>query len=103
MNQAIVNSPSIDTQAAFSSDNFNGSVMNTYGRFPVAMEKGEGCRLWDTDGKAYLDFVAGIATCTLGHAPSRFNRSCYQPNQKVTPCLEFLLHPRTRRTSPMVS
>ena len=32
------------------------------------MEKGEGCRLWDTDGKAYLDFVAGIATCTLGHA-----------------------------------
>lgn len=68
MNQAIVNSPSIDIQAAFSSDNFNGSVMNTYGRFPVAMEKGEGCRLWDTDGKAYLDFVAGIATCTLGHA-----------------------------------
>ena len=68
MNQAVVNSPSIDTQAAFSSDNFNGSVMNTYGRFPVAMEKGEGCRLWDTDGKAYLDFVAGIATCTLGHA-----------------------------------
>jgi acetylornithine aminotransferase len=68
VNQAVVNSPSIDTQAAFSSDNFNGSVMNTYGRFPVAMEKGEGCRLWDTDGKAYLDFVAGIATCTLGHA-----------------------------------
>ena len=69
MNQTVVvNSPSIDTQAAFSSDHFNGSVMNTYGRFPVAMEKGEGCRLWDTDGKAYLDFVAGIATCTLGHA-----------------------------------
>ena len=34
MNQAVVNSPSIDIQAAFSSDNFNGSVMNTYGRFP---------------------------------------------------------------------
>ena len=68
MNQAIVNSPSIDIQAAFSSDNFNGSVMNTYGRFPVAMDKGEGCRLWDTEGKTYLDFVAGIATCTLGHA-----------------------------------
>jgi acetylornithine aminotransferase len=42
--------------------------MNTYGRFPIAMEKGLGCRLWDTDGKEYLDFVAGIATCTLGHA-----------------------------------
>jgi acetylornithine aminotransferase len=42
--------------------------MNTYGRFPIAITKGEGCRLWDTDGKEYLDFVAGIATCTLGHA-----------------------------------
>nr|WP_242027672.1 aspartate aminotransferase family protein [Cyanobacterium aponinum] len=42
--------------------------MNTYGRFPVAIEKGEGCKLWDTEDKEYLDFVAGIATCTLGHA-----------------------------------
>ncbi len=42
--------------------------MHTYGRFPVAIAKGEGCRLWDTEGKSYLDFVAGIATCTLGHA-----------------------------------
>ncbi|MEB3122487.1 MAG: aspartate aminotransferase family protein [Snowella sp.] len=41
--------------------------MNTYGRFPIAIAKGEGCRLWDTTGKEYLDFVAGIATCTLGH------------------------------------
>ncbi|VEP12529.1 Acetylornithine aminotransferase [Hyella patelloides LEGE 07179] len=69
MNQAIVvNSPSIDTKAAFDSDTFNASVMNTYGRFPLAIEKGEGCLLWDTEGKEYLDFVAGIATCTLGHA-----------------------------------
>nr|WP_206688560.1 aspartate aminotransferase family protein [Cyanobacterium stanieri] len=41
--------------------------MNTYGRFPVTIEKGQGCKLWDTEGKEYLDFVAGIATCTLGH------------------------------------
>ncbi|BAW95478.1 acetylornithine aminotransferase [[Synechococcus] sp. NIES-970] len=46
---------------------FNQYVMNTYGRFPVAIAKGKGCRLWDTNGKSYLDFVAGIATCTLGH------------------------------------
>ncbi|MBF2056293.1 MAG: aspartate aminotransferase family protein [Cyanobacterium sp. T60_A2020_053] len=49
-------------------DTFNRYVMNTYGRFPVTMTKGEGCKLWDTEGKEYLDFVAGIATCTLGHA-----------------------------------
>lgn len=48
--------------------NFHSSVMNTYGRFPIALERGEGCRVWDTDGREYLDFVAGIATCTLGHA-----------------------------------
>lgn len=48
-------------------ENFDQYVMNTYGRFPVTLEKGEGCKLWDTEGKEYLDFVAGIATCTLGH------------------------------------
>ena len=61
---------SIDTfnSNVFDRDRFDGSVMKTYGRFPIAIERGEGCRLWDTDGKEYLDFVAGIATCTLGHA-----------------------------------
>jgi acetylornithine/N-succinyldiaminopimelate aminotransferase len=52
----------------FEADNFNQVVMSTYGRFPIALERGEGCRVWDTNGKEYLDFVAGIATCTLGHA-----------------------------------
>ena len=52
----------------FDRDRFDNSVMATYGRFPIAIEKGEGCLLWDTEGKKYLDFVAGIATCTLGHA-----------------------------------
>lgn len=56
------------TKTGFSQDTFNQYVMNTYGRFPVAIAKGEGCKLWDTEGKEYLDFVAGIATCTLGHA-----------------------------------
>ncbi|MDJ0707117.1 MAG: aspartate aminotransferase family protein [Leptolyngbyaceae cyanobacterium MO_188.B28] len=42
--------------------------MGTYGRFPIALESGQGCQVWDTKGQAYLDFVAGIATCTLGHA-----------------------------------
>lgn len=42
-------------------------VMQTYGRFPVAMVRGEGCWLWDADGNRYLDFVAGLAVCNLGH------------------------------------
>lgn len=39
----------------------------TYARFPVVFEKGSGCTLWDSEGKAYTDFVAGIAVCNLGH------------------------------------
>jgi acetylornithine/N-succinyldiaminopimelate aminotransferase len=69
VNQATVAIDSLtDTKTDFNSDTFNANVMNTYGRFPIAIEKGAGCLLWDTEGKEYLDFVAGIATCTLGHA-----------------------------------
>lgn len=42
-------------------------VANTYGRFPVAIVKGKGARVWDGDGKEYLDFTAGLAVCNLGH------------------------------------
>lgn len=52
----------------FSSADFDDYVMTTYARFPLALERGVGCRVWDTEGREYLDFVAGIATCTLGHA-----------------------------------
>ncbi len=52
----------------FDEESFNQVVMSTYGRFPLALERGVGCRVWDTQGNSYLDFVAGIATCTLGHA-----------------------------------
>ena len=41
--------------------------IGTYSRFPAAMVRGSGCRLWDADGKEYLDFLAGIAVCALGH------------------------------------
>ena len=53
---------------AFEPAAFDQNVMATYGRFPIALERGEGCRVWDSAGREYLDFVAGIATCTLGHA-----------------------------------
>jgi acetylornithine/N-succinyldiaminopimelate aminotransferase len=52
----------------FDPASFDQAVMSTYGRFPLALERGAGCRVWDTQGREYLDFVAGIATCTLGHA-----------------------------------
>jgi acetylornithine aminotransferase/acetylornithine/N-succinyldiaminopimelate aminotransferase len=42
--------------------------IQTYNRFPAAMVRGSGCRLWDADGKEYLDFLSGIAVCALGHS-----------------------------------
>jgi acetylornithine aminotransferase len=41
--------------------------MNTYGRLPLALSHGQGCRVWDVNGKAYLDALGGIAVNTLGH------------------------------------
>ena len=42
-------------------------VMNTYGRLPIALSHGQGCRVWDINGKCYLDALGGIAVNTLGH------------------------------------
>ena len=46
-------------------------VMNTYGRLAVALSHGQGCRVWDVNGKAYLDALGGIAVNTLGHNHAR--------------------------------
>ncbi|MGD9709454.1 MAG: aspartate aminotransferase family protein [Halothiobacillaceae bacterium] len=43
-------------------------LMNTYNRLPVTFAKGQGATLWDTEGKAYLDAITGVAVCGLGHA-----------------------------------
>lgn len=67
--ETLIPNPSIlEVAAPYNPTDFDASVMTTYGRFPLALERGKGCRVWDTQGQEYLDFVAGIATCTLGHA-----------------------------------
>ncbi len=45
------------------------ALMQTYRRYPVVAERGEGCRLWDVEGNQYLDFLGGLAVDSLGHAP----------------------------------
>jgi predicted acetylornithine/succinylornithine family transaminase len=42
-------------------------IANTYNRYPIVATKGDGCWIWDHDGRRYLDFLAGIAVCNLGH------------------------------------
>lgn len=44
-------------------------LMQTYRRYPIVVERGEGCRIWDVDGKVYLDFLGGLAVTSLGHSP----------------------------------
>ena len=44
------------------------NIMNTYKRFPIVLVKGSGVKVLDVNGKEYLDFVAGIAVCNLGHS-----------------------------------
>lgn len=78
--QTLLDHPPTQT---FDRANFDQYVMNTYGRFPVAIARGEGCRLWDTEGKTYLDFVAGIATCTLGHGHPALIQAVSEQIQKL--------------------
>jgi predicted acetylornithine/succinylornithine family transaminase len=47
------------------------NIMGTYRRFPLVIVKGSGTKVWDSDGNTYLDFVAGIAVCSLGHSHPR--------------------------------
>jgi acetylornithine/N-succinyldiaminopimelate aminotransferase len=48
-------------------DDADRYLMNTYARFPVSIVRGKGCRVYDLEGREYLDFVAGLAVNVLGH------------------------------------
>ncbi|MBW4658381.1 MAG: aspartate aminotransferase family protein [Drouetiella hepatica Uher 2000/2452] len=68
---------------SYDTADFDQYVMSTYGRYAITLEHGAGCRVWDTEGRAYLDFVAGIATCTLGHAHPVMVEAVTQQIQKL--------------------
>ena len=61
-------------------------LMDTYARQPVTFTRGEGAWLWDTDGKRYLDGLAGIAVNTLGHAHPRFTAALNAQIGKLIHC-----------------
>ena len=61
-------------------------VMNTYGRLPIVIDRGEGCYVWDLDGKRYLDLVAGIAVNSLGHAHPAVVRAIQEQSEKLLHC-----------------
>ncbi len=64
-------------------------VAKTYGRYPLVAVRGEGCRLWDADGKAYLDFLAGVAVNNLGHCPPKVVAALKEQADKLLHCSNF--------------
>ena len=61
-------------------------VMNTYGRLPIVIDKGEGCYVWDLDGNRYLDLVAGIAVNSLGHSHPAVTKAIQEQCGKLLHC-----------------
>ncbi|HIZ07057.1 MAG TPA: aspartate aminotransferase family protein [Candidatus Eubacterium avistercoris] len=58
-------------------------LLHTYNRFPLVLERGEGVYLYDTDGKQYLDFAAGIAVCAFGYGKKELNDAMKEQIDKI--------------------
>ncbi|MCD6526641.1 MAG: acetylornithine transaminase [Desulfuromonas sp.] len=67
----------------------NKHVATTYGRYPLVAVKGEGCWLWDADGKKYLDFLAGVAVNNLGHCHPKVVKALQQQAETLIHCSNF--------------
>ncbi len=59
------------------------ALLHTYNRFPVVLERGEGVYLYDTDGKQYLDFAAGIAVCAFGYGKKEYEDALKSQVEKL--------------------
>ncbi len=71
-------------------------IIGTYARYPATMVKGEGCILTDAEGKEYLDCLAGIAVCSLGHChPAVSDAVCAQAKQLVHVSNLYYTQPQT--------
>lgn len=64
-------------------DTVQKSMVRTYNRFPVVLDHGEGMYLYDTEGKKYLDFGAGIAVMGLGYGSGEFNDALKEQIDKL--------------------
>ncbi len=64
-------------------DKHDSAVMATYARYPVAFVRGEGCRVWDENGKSYLDFLSGIGVNNLGHCPQAVTKAICEQSQTL--------------------
>lgn len=68
-------------------------VLQTYRRAPIVFERGEGCRLYDSTGRAYLDFISGIGVASLGHAHPRLTEAVAAQAQQLIHTSNLYYHP----------
>jgi predicted acetylornithine/succinylornithine family transaminase len=79
------------------------NIMNTYNRFEVVLEKGSGAKVWDINGREYLDFAAGIAVCNLGHSHPRIIAAVSEQMGKLTHVSNlYYTEPQTRLAKMLV-
>lgn len=68
--------------------------MKTYGRYPIVPVRAEGCRLWDADGKEYLDFLAGVAVNNLGHCHPKVVAAIQKQAAELIHCSNYYQIPQ---------
>lgn len=87
MNQTVTTT---NTQAL--AQEWSAVMMNNYGVPTIALSHGRGSRVWDVDGKEYLDLIAGIATSTLGHANPQIQAAVNAQLAKITHTSNLFMH-----------
>ncbi len=75
----------------------NTAIMNTYARYPLTLVRGSGSRVWDDQGKEYLDFVSGIAVNTLGHAHPAMQAAIAEQAGQMLHCSNLFHIPQQQR------
>ena len=85
-------------------DRTSKSVMNTYGRYQLALSRGKGCQLYDLDGREYLDLLAGIAVTNLGHCHPEVTRAmCDQAGELVHVSNLFFQEPQVALAEALIA
>ena len=73
---------------------FAAALMPNYGVPPVAISRGSGCRVWDPEGREYLDLIAGIAVSSLGYAHPALIEAVTRQVAQVAHTSNLFLHER---------
>lgn len=79
------------------------ALFPTYTKYPVSLVKGDGSRLWDDQGKEYLDFMSGIAVCNLGHVPLKIKRRIQEQLEQVWHVSNLFHIPNQQKLAQMLT